>query len=182
MACWTPHPCALHAVFNSGNVSQFPHIVYRAGWRVGWESAMPHQYNTGDVVTVLISPSNWSLKVRRQSATKRTSQPRRSMSAKADIDQYLGASAAAGSAACRIYRPYFSWCSLRTCTHRAPERLGALEPPISETDLAIERFALEVAIQRVETGSRFSDSRHDLSFISTTKQFVRSVWSKNATA
>ena len=40
--------------------------------------------------------------------------------------------------------------------------LGALDPPISETDLAIERLALEAAIQRVETESRFSDTRHRL--------------------
>jgi hypothetical protein len=39
-------------------------------------------------------------------------------------------------------------------------------------------FALEAAIQRVETESRFSDSRHGLSFISTAKQFVRSVRGK----
>ena len=38
------------------------------------------------------------------------------------------------------------------------------DPPISETDLAIERFALEAAIQRVETESRFGDTRHGLSF------------------
>jgi hypothetical protein len=58
------------------------------------------------------------------------------------------------------------------------KRLGALDPPISETDLAIERLALEAAIQRVETESRFSDTRHGLSFISTAKQFVRSVRGK----
>jgi hypothetical protein len=30
-----------------------------SGWRVGWESAIPHQYKDGDVVTVFpISPSN----------------------------------------------------------------------------------------------------------------------------
>ena len=58
------------------------------------------------------------------------------------------------------------------------KRLGALDPPISETDLAIERFALEAAIQRVETESRFSDTRHGLSFISTATQFVRSVRGK----
>jgi hypothetical protein len=58
------------------------------------------------------------------------------------------------------------------------KRLGALDPPISETDLAIERFALEAAIQRVETESRFRDARHGLSFMSTAKQFVRSVRGK----
>ena len=58
------------------------------------------------------------------------------------------------------------------------KRLSALDPPISESDLAIERFALEAAIQRVETESRFSDTRHRLSFISTARQFVRSVRSK----
>jgi hypothetical protein len=47
------------------------------------------------------------------------------------------------------------------------ERLRTLEPPISETDLAIERFALETAIERVETESRSSDTRHGLSFLST---------------
>ena len=52
------------------------------------------------------------------------------------------------------------------------------DPPISETDLAIERFALEAAIQRVETESRFGDTRHSLSFISMVKQFVRSVRDK----
>ena len=52
------------------------------------------------------------------------------------------------------------------------------DPPISETDLAIERFALEAAIQRVETESRFGDTRHGLSFISMVKQFVRSVRDK----
>ena len=52
------------------------------------------------------------------------------------------------------------------------------DPPISETDLAIERFALEVAIQRVETESRSGDTRHGLSFISMVKQFVRSVRDK----
>jgi hypothetical protein len=52
------------------------------------------------------------------------------------------------------------------------------DPPISETDLAIERFALEAAIQRVETESRFGDTRHGLGFISMVKQFVRSVRDK----
>ena len=42
----------------------------------------------------------------------------------------------------------------------------------------IERFALEAAIQRVETESRFGDTRHGLSFISMVKQFVRSVRDK----
>src|SRR5215469_14985497 len=58
------------------------------------------------------------------------------------------------------------------------KRLSAFDPPISDTDLSIERFALEAAIQRVETESRFSDTRHRLSFISTARQFVRSVRSK----
>jgi hypothetical protein len=58
------------------------------------------------------------------------------------------------------------------------KRLGALDPLISETDLAIERLALEAAIQRVETESRIRDTRHGLSFISTAKQFVRSVRGK----
>jgi len=67
------------------------------------------------------------------------------------------------------------------------ERLRKLEPPISETDLAVERSALEIAIQRVESESQFSDRRHDakegvspppslsVSFISAGKQFVRSM-------
>ena len=67
------------------------------------------------------------------------------------------------------------------------EKLRTLEPPISETDLAVERSALEVAIRRVESESRFGDSRRDakegaspppspsVSFISAGKQFVRSV-------
>jgi hypothetical protein len=58
------------------------------------------------------------------------------------------------------------------------KRLSAFDPPISDTDLSIERFALEAAIQRVEKESRFSDTRHRLSFISTAKQFVRSVQGK----
>jgi hypothetical protein len=58
------------------------------------------------------------------------------------------------------------------------ERLQTLEPPISETDLAIERFALEAAIERVETQSRSSDTRHGLIFISTITQIVRSVRDK----
>ena len=51
------------------------------------------------------------------------------------------------------------------------------DPPISETDLEIERFALEAAIHRVETESRFGDTRHGLSFISMVK-LVRSVRDK----
>src|SRR4029077_8779341 len=58
------------------------------------------------------------------------------------------------------------------------KRLSAFDPPISETDPAIERFALEAAIQRAETELRFSDTRHRLSFLSTAKQFVRSVQGK----
>jgi hypothetical protein len=58
------------------------------------------------------------------------------------------------------------------------KRLSAFDPPISETDLAIERFALEAAIQRAEAELRFSDTRHRLSFLSTAKQFVRSVQGK----
>jgi hypothetical protein len=58
------------------------------------------------------------------------------------------------------------------------KRLSAFDPPISDTDLSIERFALEAAIQRVEKESRFSDTRHRLSFISTAKQFVRSAQGK----
>jgi hypothetical protein len=58
------------------------------------------------------------------------------------------------------------------------KRLSAFDPPISETDLAIERFALEAAIQRMETELRFSDTRLRLSFLSTAKQFVRSVQGK----
>lgn len=53
--------------------------------------------------------------------------------------------------------------------------LSGSDPPISETRLAIERFALEAAIQRVET--RFSDTR-GLSFIATVMQIVRSVREK----
>src|SRR5690349_15994725 len=54
------------------------------------------------------------------------------------------------------------------------KRLSAFDPPISETDLSVEQFALEAAIQRVETESRSGDTRNGLSFISTVKQFVRS--------
>jgi hypothetical protein len=55
------------------------------------------------------------------------------------------------------------------------KRLSAFDPPISENDLSVEQFALEAAIQRVETESRWSgDTRNGLSFISTVKQFVRS--------
>ena len=66
------------------------------------------------------------------------------------------------------------------------EKLRTLEPPISETDLAVERSALEFAIQQVESEPRFSDRRHDakegmspppprVNFISAGKQFVRSM-------
>jgi hypothetical protein len=55
------------------------------------------------------------------------------------------------------------------------KRLSAFDPPISEADLAIERFALEAAIQRVETESRFDDTRHGLSLISMVKEFVGSL-------
>ena len=58
------------------------------------------------------------------------------------------------------------------------KRLSVFDPPISETDLAIERFALETAIQRIETELRFSDTRHRLGFLSTAKQFVGSVQGK----
>ena len=58
------------------------------------------------------------------------------------------------------------------------KRLSALDPPISESDLAIERFALEAAIQRVETESRFSDTRHGLSLVSMSKEFVGSLRDK----
>ena len=58
------------------------------------------------------------------------------------------------------------------------KRLSAFDPPISDTALAIERLALEAAIQKVEKESRFSDTRHRLSFTSTAKQFVRSVQGK----
>jgi len=58
------------------------------------------------------------------------------------------------------------------------KRLSAFDPPMSETDLEVERFALETAIQRVETESRSSDTRHDLSFISTVMQMVHSVGNK----
>ena len=57
------------------------------------------------------------------------------------------------------------------------KRLSAFDPT-SETDLAIERFALEAAIQRVETESRFSDTRHGLSLISMSKEFVGSLRDK----
>ena len=55
------------------------------------------------------------------------------------------------------------------------KRLSAFDPPISETDLSVEQFALEAAIQRVETESRSGDTRNGLSFISAVKQFVRSM-------
>ncbi len=55
------------------------------------------------------------------------------------------------------------------------KRLSAFDPPISETDIAIELFALEAAIQRVETESRFSDTRHGLSLIPMLKEFVGSL-------
>ncbi len=55
------------------------------------------------------------------------------------------------------------------------KRLSAFDPPISETDLAIERFALEAAIQRVETESRSSDTRHGLNCIPAVMLIVRSV-------
>jgi hypothetical protein len=58
------------------------------------------------------------------------------------------------------------------------KRLSAFDPPISDTDLEVERFALETAIQRVETESRSSDTRHDLSFMSTVIQIVCSVGNK----
>jgi hypothetical protein len=58
------------------------------------------------------------------------------------------------------------------------EKLRTLEPPISETDLSIEQLALEAAIQRVETESRSSDTRHGLSVISTVTQIVQSVRDK----
>jgi hypothetical protein len=65
------------------------------------------------------------------------------------------------------------------------ERLRTLDPPISETDLAVERSALEVAIARVEAESRLSERRHDteeemslLGFLSTGKQSVRSLRDK----
>src|SRR6516225_8063386 len=41
------------------------------------------------------------------------------------------------------------------------EILRSYDPPLSETDLAVERSTLEVAIERVETESRFSDRRHN---------------------
>jgi hypothetical protein len=47
------------AVFNSRNLSRFPHIVCESsGWRVGWENAMAHQYKSGDVVTVFQISAN----------------------------------------------------------------------------------------------------------------------------
>ncbi len=58
------------------------------------------------------------------------------------------------------------------------KRLSAFDPPISETDLAIEQFALEAAIQRVETESRSSDTRYGLNFIPAVMQIVRSMWDK----
>ena len=58
------------------------------------------------------------------------------------------------------------------------KRLSAFDPPVSETDLAIERFALEAAIQRVERELRFSDTRHGLSLLSTLTQFVGSLRDK----
>jgi hypothetical protein len=56
--------------------------------------------------------------------------------------------------------------------------LSALDPPISDTDVAIERFALEAAIQRVEMESRSSYTRHDLSSISKLIQIVHSAGDK----
>ena len=58
------------------------------------------------------------------------------------------------------------------------KRLSAFDPPISETDLAIERFALEAAIQRAERESRSSDAPHGLNFIPAVMQIVRSVRDK----
>ena len=58
------------------------------------------------------------------------------------------------------------------------KRLSAFDPPLSETDLAIEQFALEAAIQRVETESRPSHMRHGLSPTSTLMKIVRSVQEK----
>jgi hypothetical protein len=58
------------------------------------------------------------------------------------------------------------------------KRLSAFDPPISETDLAIERFALEAAIQRAERESRSSDAPHGLNFIPAVMQIVGSVRDK----
>ena len=67
------------------------------------------------------------------------------------------------------------------------ETLRNYDPLLSDTELAVERSAL--AIEQVETGSRFTGRRHDakeeaslsslsLSFRSTGMQFVRSVRDK----
>ena len=69
------------------------------------------------------------------------------------------------------------------------ETLRNYDPLLSDTELAVERSSLEVAIEQVETGSRFTGRRHDakeeaslsslsLSFRSTGMQFVRSVRDK----
>ena len=58
------------------------------------------------------------------------------------------------------------------------KRLRTLDPPLSETDLSIEQFALEAAIQRVETESRSSDTRHGLGSTSTAMRIVQSVRDK----
>src|SRR5689334_2168254 len=58
------------------------------------------------------------------------------------------------------------------------ETLRNYDPPLSETDLAVERSALEAAIQRVETESRSSDTRDGSNSISTAMQIVRSVRDK----
>jgi hypothetical protein len=62
------------------------------------------------------------------------------------------------------------------------KRLSAFDPPISETDLAIEQFALEAAIQRMETELRFSDTRHRLSFLSTANSTRRRCSSRISSA
>jgi hypothetical protein len=58
------------------------------------------------------------------------------------------------------------------------ETLRNYDPPLSETDLAVERSALEAAIQRIETESRSSDTRDGSNSISTAMQIVRSVRNK----
>ncbi len=69
------------------------------------------------------------------------------------------------------------------------ERLRTHDPPISETELANEQFALEAAIRKVEMDLVFSDMRlrtregdpqvsRSFGYIAATKEFVSSVGDK----